>query len=58
MNCESGNDSTIFVSEIIKISMSEVTSDTNVSNLFRIDIGSLTNKSFTSNPTVFFETMC
>ena len=44
MNCESGNDSTIFVSQIIKISMSEVTSDTNVSNLFRIDIGRLANK--------------
>ena len=38
MNCESGNDSSIFVSEIIRISISEVTSDTNVSNLFRIEL--------------------
>ena len=40
MNCESGNDSSIFVSEIGRISMSEVevTSDTNVRNLFRIEL--------------------
>ena len=38
MNCESGNDSIIFLSEIIRISISEVTSDTNVSNLFRIGL--------------------
>ena len=38
MNCENGNDSSIFVSEIIRISISEVTSDTNVSNLFRIEL--------------------
>ena len=38
MNCESGNDSSIFVSEIIRISISEVTSDTKVSNLFRIEL--------------------
>ena len=38
--CESGNDSSIFVSEISRISMSEVevTSDTNVRNLFRIEL--------------------
>ena len=34
MNCESGNDSSIFVSEMIRISISENASDANVSNLF------------------------
>ena len=39
MNCErSRNDSFNFLPEIIRISMSEVTSDTNVSNLFRIEL--------------------
>ena len=40
MNCESGNDSSVFVSEISRISMSEgeVTNDTNVRNLFRIEL--------------------
>ena len=37
MNCESGNDSSIFVSEIIRIFISEVTSDA-VSNLFLIKL--------------------
>ena len=38
MNCESWNDSFNFLSEIIRISMPEVTTDTNVSNLFRIEL--------------------
>ena len=37
MNCESGNDSSIFVSEIIRIFISEVTGDA-VSNLFLIEL--------------------
>ena len=36
--CESGNDSSIFVTEIIRTSKSEITSDTNVSNLFPIEL--------------------
>ena len=38
MICDHRNDSSFFVSEIIKISMSEVFSDTNISYLFRIEL--------------------
>ena len=38
MKCASENDSSIFVSENIRISISEVTSDSNISNLFCIEL--------------------
>ena len=38
LNCKNGNDSANYVFEIIRMSMLEVTSDTNASNLFRIEL--------------------